>query len=455
MNSIILKGKIVGLLCFFTTFLSAQDLHLNFTSSWHVCTDGTLESTGYRFVSEKDSIVTDSFPVFTDVGKAVVMTAGVLHSVFALTEDSTVWAWGENQGGSLGLGDTIRRKDPDRIPGLSRIVQVKGEWFTYFALTDEGEVFAWGVGDNGQIGDSLREFRATPAKIPGLTEVISLSASMDHVLVVKRDGRVWAWGFNDKYQLGDGTNSLRPYPVLVPGLNDVVKVVAGYDHSLALKKDGSLWGWGNNYLGSLGDSTLGILVTIPTQIGAIDSVGDIGAGNNFSVVVRKDGQVWGFGLNSQGQLGIGNTGTFYKSPVKIQNLENIRSVLANQSFAFGQDNFGNWWGWGSNQYGQLGNGTRATQYYPVKFLSSCSGTSIEEANESILVDVFPNPSDGIFSVSAKNAALEKLRVYNSLGMPVVFQFRNGLLDISAHPKGLYYLEVQTGRRIYGTKLLLN
>jgi alpha-tubulin suppressor-like RCC1 family protein len=143
-----------------------------------------------------------------------------------------------------------------------------------------------------------------------------------HALALKVDGTVLAWGNNNNGQLGDGTkqNKNVPIPILNPGGDSAVTAIAGGDlHSYARTSEGRVLAWGNNSIGQLGDGTFfGQL--LPVQTSGLDAnVKMVSAGNSFSLALKEDGTVLGWGDNSSGQLGDGTT-TGKIEPVEVSTL---------------------------------------------------------------------------------------------------------------------------------------
>src|SRR5262249_54438235 len=125
-----------------------------------------------------------------------------------------------------------------------------------------------------------------------------------------------AFGRNVTGQLGDGTSTNRTTPVPVLNLANVTVLGGGAFHSLAVESDGSVWAWGNNTFGQVGNGTTSgpgnTGVFTPTQVlgvsGAINVAGGgIQSGGQHSLAVKSDGTVWGWGSNNAGQLGDGTT----------------------------------------------------------------------------------------------------------------------------------------------------
>jgi alpha-tubulin suppressor-like RCC1 family protein len=305
----------------------------------------------------------------TALGNNVVaLVAGLGHSL-ALKGDGTVWAWGANIHGQLGLGDYTSHSSPVQVTALGSNVTAlaAGEWHT-LARKGDGSVWAWGANDNGQLGLGDYTSRSSPVQVTALgSNVASLAASGYHTLALKGDGTVWAWGNNWAGQLGLGDTTDRSSPVQVTALgSNVVALVAGWNHTLALKGDGTVWAWGYNYYGQLG---LGDAAShsSPVQVTALGSnVTTLAAGGQHTLALKGDGTVWAWGFNTSGQLGLGDT-THRSSPVQVTALgSNVTALAAGANHTLALKGDGTVWAWGYNYDGELGLGDTTNRSNPVQ-----------------------------------------------------------------------------------------
>jgi alpha-tubulin suppressor-like RCC1 family protein len=161
----------------------------------------------------------------------------------ALTESGEVYAWGLNDSGRLGLGDTENRLTPTKVPGLTKVKAIAAGGGHALALTESGEVYAWGL-NYGELGLGDTEDRLTPTKVPGLSAVKAIAAGLSHSLALTESGEVYAWGVNNYGQLGLGDSQDRLTPTRVPGLTTIKAIAAGAYHSLALAESGDVYSWG-------------------------------------------------------------------------------------------------------------------------------------------------------------------------------------------------------------------
>ena len=184
---------------------------------------------------------------------------GLAHSL-AVRDDGSVYAWGFNQFGQLGLGDNVARLEPTRLPGLADVMKVQVGNTHSAALTRDGRVFTWGRNDVHQLGGHAPQNTAvnTPRAVAIAAVVIDLACGDDHCLALSFDGRVFAWGSNRFGQVGDGSTADVATPVEVTGRHWSVRaggIGAGRHHSLAYDMLGNVWAWGHNGTGQLGLDT--------------------------------------------------------------------------------------------------------------------------------------------------------------------------------------------------------
>ncbi|WP_328906505.1 chromosome condensation regulator RCC1 [Streptomyces sp. NBC_00234] len=182
------------------------------------------------------------------------VSVGCAFSV-ALRQDGSVWTWGTNSYGRLGLGDTNNRPTPQQVTGLSDIVAISAGCQHVLALTAEGTVKAWGRGQDGRLGTDSTDDSPLPADVAHLDGVARIYAGARHNFAVLEDGEVRAWGANASGQLGDGTTTDRTTPVPIDALRDIQDLDPGANHTLAVRTDQSVLAWGDNAAGQLGDGT--------------------------------------------------------------------------------------------------------------------------------------------------------------------------------------------------------
>lgn len=176
------------------------------------------------------------------------------HSL-AIMDDGTIQAWGSNQAGQLGNGETVQSPSPLTVNGLANVLAIASGGSHSLAVTAEGTVWSWGANDSGQLGNGTNSDSAIPLQVTGLHDITVVAAGERHSLALDKSGKVWAWGENSSGQLGDGTTINHNIPAAVKGPGKIVSIAAGKVHSMAVTQDGTVWAWGGNYNGQLGNGT--------------------------------------------------------------------------------------------------------------------------------------------------------------------------------------------------------
>ncbi|HEX4934467.1 MAG TPA: hypothetical protein VFV33_14860, partial [Gemmatimonadaceae bacterium] len=276
---------------------------------------------GFTFRSSR---VTIALP-----GKAIGIAANEATS-YALLEDGSVWAFGRGWNGQLGVGPGVRESaQPVRVKNLGRTVQIVATEQSALALQDDGTVRAWGARGKGLIGDGKvpRTYgdRAPdaplPVPVPGATGIARLAAGADHILALTTDGRVLAWGSNFGGALGRAPRQEIPIDSVgeVPGLRDIVAIAAGAMISTAIRKDGTVWVWGSNWNGQFGNggrtdppNMTRNWELVPQQVPGVSGATAmaIGITGRHTLVLLRDGTLRGWGNTDWGQLGGGLGATF-------------------------------------------------------------------------------------------------------------------------------------------------
>jgi alpha-tubulin suppressor-like RCC1 family protein len=290
------------------------------------------------------------------------LAAGSSHAL-ALASDGTVWSWGTGASGELGDGTTTGSNVPRMIGGLSNVVAIAAGRGFSAAVRVDGSLWMWGENEDGQLGLGDNLDRPSPVEV--MAGVAGVALGSRHALALKTDASVFAWGDNSGGQLGDGTTAGRQAPAVVPGLTSVAAVAAGGLHSLARLTDGSSHAWGENDDGQLGDGTTTDWTTPVPVGGALPIALALDAGEAHSLAIAADESVRGWGSNSYGQVGDGTTGS-RSSPMVVSGPSGVIAVAAGHHHSLAMAADGSLWAWGDNASGQLGDGTGTTRLQPVK-----------------------------------------------------------------------------------------
>lgn len=285
----------------------------------------------------------------------------------AIRTDGTLWAWGYNLFGQLGDGTQIDRLVPVQVgtaknwsnvaAGKAHVVALQT---TTTGTTTSSTMWVWGSNANGQLGitgTATDGFR--PRQVGTATDNwLTIAAGDAHTLAIKGDQTLWAWGDNTNGQLGNGSsaggNVTAPVQI---GTALWSYVAAGGEHSLAIRNAGTLWGWGKNESGQVGNGSTSTQ-TAPAQIGAATDWARVAGGVAHSVGVRNNGTLWAWGSNNEGQLSNSTNDT--QVPAQVGNLNVWKYVAAGAYHSAAQRADSSLWTWGRNTEGQLGNGGNTT-----------------------------------------------------------------------------------------------
>ena len=188
-------------------------------------------------------------PNITDAVDLAYSYQGSQSKLAIVKKDGSVWKWS----GSTPTGNSTP-VPAIQMDGLADITNLfKGDQ-CFFAVKNDGTIWGWGNNLHGQLGLTEQRTYETPELIPGLTDIVSIAGTASSTFALKKDGTVWSWGFEQNRMPEIGA-TIHPEPQQIKGLTDVEKIACGGAHVLVVLKDGSLWAWGSNVYGQLGDGT--------------------------------------------------------------------------------------------------------------------------------------------------------------------------------------------------------
>ena len=233
-----------------------------------------------------------------------------------------------------------------------------------------GRVFTWGLGFYGALGNNSTNSQLTPVAIGGATKTFCrISVGEYFTVAIDKNGKAWGWGNNSSGQLGNNSTISRLTPVSVFGTKTFCQIAAGHSgfssHALGIDKNGRVWSWGLNSNGELGDNTTLSRRTPVSILGAVKTFCKIGSSfGGAHHAIDKNGRLWGWGQNSNGEIGDGTTNP-RRTPVSVAGaVKTFCHISAGNTFVMAIDKNGGVWGWGNRLNGQIANNT--TVYTPIR-----------------------------------------------------------------------------------------
>ena len=247
---------------------------------------------------------------------------------YVITEDGALYVWGKNSYGQLGVGDEVNKNTPIKVTAINGKVMelIIGYSFSVYAILEDGSLYAWGNNQSGilGVGDEANTNTPTKVNLPGkIKELITTGSS---VYALMEDSSLYAWGNNEsgKLGVGDEVNRNTPTKVNLPG--KIKKLITSSSASYAILEDGSLYAWGYNYYGELGIGSNEDKNT-PTKVTAIngkimDLIINSDKNSTYKSIfaIIKDGSLYAWGNNKGGQLGIGSLEDNINSPTKVTDI---------------------------------------------------------------------------------------------------------------------------------------
>jgi len=242
----------------------------------------------------------------------------------AINDQGHLYMWGSNSesaAGALGQGDTVPRDVPTRVPGDQEWASICAGHMSH-AITTDGHLYSWGRNDFGQLGQgTISPFESTPGRVGADNNWKLVSENSNKAAAINTDGEIFMWGRNNHGQLGQGdmgdvTN--RAIPTQVGTATNWVDIVTSANGAFALNSDGEIYSWGQPTQGRLGRPiTAENPQYLPGRVGERSDWVAIGGGNGHVMAMTADMELYAWGINANGQLGIDSIGGYEPEPVFV------------------------------------------------------------------------------------------------------------------------------------------
>jgi len=468
------------LLFFFTLILANTSFGQTGTGCWRMVSagqnfsmgikmDGTLWGWGLNgnLLGLNGNMANQNLPI--QIGTAndwATVSAGNVHTL-AVKTNGTLWAWGNGQFGQLGNGIF------NSATWTVTQVGTANDWLTVsagnrfsLAIKTNGTLWSWGLNNLGQLGISNLIDQNLPIQVGTASNWLKIDAGNQHSLAIDTTGFIYAWGDNTFGQFGNGTNTSSLSPIVVSSSNNWVEVSAGFDHSMALDASGILFTFGNNTNGQLCDGTNTASNTmLPISFsnsGLVTQYIAISAGNSFSLAIKNDNTLWSGGFNSSGQLGLGNN-TAVNTLNQVGTSNTWFAISAGDVHSLAMETTTSLWSTGRGLEGQLGIGTNVAN----TTLQSVGCPTTVLTNETVSMDkntisVYPNPTNTFVNIdytleNSSNVVLRLTNIQGQLITEIKTEKTSGLntdtLDLSLQSSGMYFLTLTSGNKFFTTKVV--
>ncbi len=362
-----------------------ESVELGLEHGCAVRTDDTVWCWGNNARGAFGAISDEVFPApfrIEDTPKGIVeLSVGESFSCVR-TKDNGVYCWGQNSDGQLGNGNTGTASAPTRAQLPDDVVSIEAASHHACAIVGGDSLICWGDNADGQLGDgTTEESRALPEAVSGLSNVPdgirAVHGGHDHTCALKGDGTMWCWGANEAGQLGDGSGVGQLEPVQVAGLSDVDNFDCARSHCCAATSEGAVSCWGYGESGQLGNG-MSVSRDTPVKVTLPGPARLVGVGDHHSCTILKDERVFCWGANSKGRLGNSTLTSssrpneipdFLATPGSVLDMGADTTVLSKPKKTALV--------WGSNEFGEYGNGTRSIQVSPFPIDTSARFTSVD------------------------------------------------------------------------------
>jgi alpha-tubulin suppressor-like RCC1 family protein len=284
-----------------------------------------------------------------------------------LGADSTAWCWGRSDRGNLGTTTTGASATPTAVSGGRRFTQLSAGYRHVCALDAAGAAWCWGANNDGQLGLGTDAAQmSTPTRVTGDLTFTSIGTGSEHTCGLTAEGAAWCWGENSDGESGNGAGIDVSQPVRVSGGHNFSALSVGEFHACGVSANGALWCWGWNESGQIGDGSTASRFT-PVAVSGGDRYVAVRAFGWSTCAITVEGAAKCWGENFEGQLGNGGSGD-QSVPVNASgSLRFVRFSTGGLAYhTCGLTTGGEWYCWGWNNNGQIGDGSYTDRRTPIR-----------------------------------------------------------------------------------------
>lgn len=337
-----------------------------------VASDGTVTGvgSGVTHVVGRSGDLADSARVVVRLYLSMI-SVGDMHTC-GVTAVGSALCWGGNSHGELGTGDYDHRPQPSRSAHGYRFRSIAAAGGFTCAVATDDRGYCWGDDSMMELGESLAgKTSSVPMAIAGGLSLQSVSGSqMAHACGLSTDGSAWCWGYNRFGMVGHGILRDEPEPVAVVGGLSFTDLHSSYFRTCAVEASGSVYCWGHGGPTQIGDPAAAMdtcdgldCALAPMQAASPEAFSQVSVSATHSCAVTRDADVYCWGSNDAGQLGIGG----YQDgavPTRVGLAAAAMTVVTGRVHSCALLVDGTAHCWGDNTQGQLGSGAWSSTDLP-------------------------------------------------------------------------------------------
>jgi alpha-tubulin suppressor-like RCC1 family protein len=291
-----------------------------------------------------------------------------------ITNSHKLYCWGFNASGQLGIGTSgpgTNQSTPQLLTPMTDITNIALGGYHTCAINGSKQLYCWGSNGYGQLGLGATANQSTPQLLTSMTNIANIALGIYHTCAINSASQLYCWGYNFYGQLGIGTSGTgadNSMPQLLTPMTNIINLALGGYHTCAMNNLNQLYCWGYNQYGQLGLGTSGNGAdqSTPRLLTPMTNITNIALGGYHTCAVNDSKQLYCWGYNYGGQLGIGTSGTGAdkSTPQLLTPMTNITNIALGRGDSCTINSTKQLYCWGDGSNGQLGLGTSTNQFTP-------------------------------------------------------------------------------------------